>query len=156
SFDATVWGQAVGLLSKTGRPIVTTIRGQSMGASIVDGSLVRVQPSAGDECSVGDIVVFAVNGTLIAHRVVHRGTGPRLGRFILTQGAGRVQCDPPIEIESILGVVTEYCFDGEWRRPDLYASRSVLGMLRARLHVLFIRACMMVSVPMAKWNARTL
>jgi catechol 2,3-dioxygenase-like lactoylglutathione lyase family enzyme len=156
SFDATVWQAVTSLLSKTGRDVVTTIRGRSMGAALASGSLVRIQPRSGEECAVGDVAVFVINGTLIAHRVVYRGKGPRLGRFVLTQGDGRVQCDPPIETESVLGVVTEYCDKGEWRPLALRPSRSAAGRFRAALHVAFIRACMLVNVPMAKWNARTL
>jgi hypothetical protein len=146
----------VALVSKTGRSVVCTLHGRSMGRGLPDDTLICIHALRGDECQVGQLVVFDVNGTLVAHRVVYLGAGPRLGGFVLTHGDGRIPCDPPIERSAVLGVVTDYCCDGNWRPVDRRASRSALGRLRAMLHVTFIRTCMLFSVPMAQWMARTL
>jgi len=101
------------LVNRTGRPVVCTLHGRSMGKALPDGSLIRIQALRGEESELGQVVVFDVNGALVAHRVVYLGQGPRLGRFILTHGDGRIPCDPPIERSAVLGVVTEYsCGEG--------------------------------------------
>ncbi len=95
--------------------------GTSMVPSILPGDLISIQRAGLSEISPGEIVLYAREGRLFAHRVVARAGGhddPRL----ITRGDRLSHNDPPVSSSELLGRVTSVqCGDGRGHRhvqPD--------------------------------------
>lgn len=86
------------------RSIEIPIVGNSMGAALPDGTVVRVVLGDGSTCSRGDVVVFRQGEQIVAHRVVHCAAGMR---YLVTRGDARIAADVPVPFSSVLGRVTE-------------------------------------------------
>ncbi|MHB8653635.1 MAG: S24/S26 family peptidase [Terriglobia bacterium] len=144
------------LMKRAGREVQSEIRGTSMGTTIPDGSQIRIRPSEAEALGVGQVVAFLAGQSLRAHRLVYKGKGERLGKYLLTLGDAWLYCDPPIHVSAALGVVTEYRHGGEWRVLTSQPGRSRTDQRKADLNVAFIRGCMWLNVGWAQWIAKTL
>jgi hypothetical protein len=101
-----------------GIPFEAVVHGRSMGSALPDGSRVRVEPATVSDIEVGHIVLHkAVDGRMVAHRVVALGTGPKHSPFIITQGDHQSLCDMPLSSEEILGRVVSIWDDQGWSAP---------------------------------------
>lgn len=137
------------------------VSGGSMGRSLPAGSRVRMRPAGSDAAAiqVGDIVVhLAVNGLLVAHRVVAVGSNRSKVPFVITQGDSQALCDMPVDIADLHGLVTAVCREGNWETP---LPRAVSRRLVARVvggGVLWlVRLWAWMSVAsQRKWTARKL
>ncbi len=79
--------------------------GTSMVPSIRPGDLVSVERVRVGEISPGEIVVFAQEGRLIAHRVVARKGGPEDG-YLITRGDRTRRTDALVSSTELIGRVT--------------------------------------------------
>jgi hypothetical protein len=88
-------------LAQGNRSVDIPITGGSMGASLPDGTLVRVALGDGATCSAGDVVVFRQQEDIVAHRALARARDPRI-----TRGDARLAPDQPVSFARVLGRVT--------------------------------------------------
>ncbi len=85
--------------------------GASMAPSILPGDLISVQRAVVSEISSGEIVLFAREGRMFAHRVVSRKDGPeqpsanRGESLLITRGDRLRHNDPPVSSSELLGKV---------------------------------------------------
>lgn len=106
--------------------VESRISGHSMRSTLPAGSRIRIQCGNLDGAMSGTVVAFLGGSTLIAHRVVSRGRGPRARDFLLTRGDATIICDAPVQADRVLGVVTHVAIGDQWR-PLPPASRGLLA-----------------------------
>jgi hypothetical protein len=107
-------------MAGSGGEIEAVVTGGSMGSSIPSGSRIRMRPvgSEAPAIQVGSVVVHhAVNGLLVAHRVVAVGSNRRQVPFVITQGDCQTLCDMPVDVADLRGMVTAVCREGTWEAP---------------------------------------
>ncbi len=143
------------LLEKAGREVLWEVRGNSMGDALPEGCTIRIRAAPPESYRAGQVVAFLGGTVLTAHRVAYRGKG-RLARYLITQGDARTPCDPPIEVAAVLGVVTEFCWQGQWQPTPASASRSAAGQRKADLHVALVRGLLSCHIGLARRIAGTL
>jgi signal peptidase I len=102
TLDAVKCDLAGDILCSSGK-LRLRANGWSMLPTIMPGNLLLVE-RAGHGVSTGDIVVFSRDGRLFVHRVVSmaRKSGDA---FVITQGDGMAQPDPPVAASELLGKV---------------------------------------------------
>lgn len=137
------------------------VNGRSMGDSIPSGSRIRMRPASSDApaIQVGNIVVhLAVNGLLVAHRVVAVGSNRSKVPFVITQGDSQTLCDMPVDVADLQGMVTAVCREGTWETPSLQpASRGSAAHAIARYTLWAARLWAWMTVPsQRKWISRKL
>ena len=97
--------------------------GASMVPSILPGDLITVQRAVASEISSGEIVLFAREGRMFAHRVVSRTDGPeqpcanRGESPLITRGDRLRRNDPPVSSSELLGRVISIERGNSQRRP---------------------------------------
>jgi|SRR3990170_3206064 len=87
------------------------VSGMSMAPAVRPGDLLSVERAAVDKIVPGEIVVFAREGRLIAHRAVGRTEGAS-GTCLITRGDRARRNDRPITGEELIGRVTGIERDG--------------------------------------------
>jgi signal peptidase I len=94
--------------------IETRIRvtGTSMLPAVWPGDILRVRPAAEVSPGKGSVVLFLREGRLCAHRVVGRSSAQ-----LITCGDAVPDCDAPVAVADVLGVVTGLIREGESERP---------------------------------------
>jgi signal peptidase I len=98
------WGQA-------GERHTISISGQSMLPVIHDGDRVLVTHGCAG-VRQGDVIVFRLNGLLVAHRVLHIKSGDD-GLTFVTKGDNTGQVDPQVSSREIVGQVLAIERDGQ-------------------------------------------
>lgn len=94
------------------RPVESSVQGPSMGATLPDGTRVRIRPfPEGTAPRAGQVVAFVAGARVLLHRVAYVA---RRRKHLITQGDGNWLCDPPIAVEAVAGVVEEAHLDGAW------------------------------------------
>ena len=95
------------LARRDSRVAVTThVQGDSMSPMLKRGDIIAIRAVSAEKIRLGDIAVFAVNGTLCAHRLVMKSF--RGGRFILVTKSDReFVVDRPFYDKKLLGKVVE-------------------------------------------------
>ncbi|HLY63034.1 MAG TPA: hypothetical protein VKV95_19985 [Terriglobia bacterium] len=131
----------VSLLKISRQLVECELRGMSMGKTLPAGSRVRICSNRGEDYAAGEIVTFVANRNLTAHRVVYRGQGSKK-KYLITRGDANLLCDPPVHVEQVLGVVTEFQTDGDWKVPVATISEPFLGRCLAAF-MLFIMSTML-------------
>lgn len=82
------------------------VEGESMSPILKQGDIITIRAISPENIRLGDIVVFATNGTLCAHRLVMKIF--RGGRFILiTKSDNAFVIDRPFYDKKLLGKVVE-------------------------------------------------
>jgi len=89
---------------REGRDIRLRVTGSSMLPSIWPHDMLRIRAAGNSQPSIGEIILYARDGRLIAHRVVRR-PDPGIARFE-TRGDALPACDAPVVQAEILGFVT--------------------------------------------------
>ena len=74
------------------------IAGCSMVPVLMAGETLRIEPVAADVLRTGDVVVFARDTAMIAHRIIGRS-----GKILLTRGDARLAPDAPVALRQVLG-----------------------------------------------------
>jgi len=113
------------------------VTGSSMIPSLWPGDLLLIHRQDFGRISAGDIVLFARQGRLFAHRVVS-SAGERRKEQMVTQGDALCVSDPPITSAELLGRVSLVLRAGKWTPPR--AGLSTGGHLLAALVSRSVRA----------------
>src|SRR5262252_6510823 len=129
------------LAERSGQPVESELRGESMGLAIPNGSRIRIVYSEGVTWRKGQVVAFLAGSRVMVHRVLHVGRRGPARRFLITQGDGNWICDPPVALDTIAGRVEEFRVDDQWQdvgpaRISLVrrsVSLTSLALLRAAL-----------------------
>jgi len=90
---------------RAGREVPLRVTGSSMLPSIWPHDTLLIRSVGDSKPSIGQIVLYARGGSLIAHRVVRRVDDARSSRFE-TRGDALLACDAPVVQSEILGFVT--------------------------------------------------
>lgn len=135
-----------------GFPFEAVVEGASMGAALPDRSRVKVEPVTGEELQIGDIILHkAVDGRLVAHRVVGTGTARNGSVFFVTQGDQQTFCDMPVTATEVLGRVAAIWNDGGWRAPDSHSSpRQGWSALASRACLSLVMVWARLSTPKSR------
>lgn len=80
------------------------------------GTWIRLVPSDGAPCRIGEVVAFVAGAQLTVHRIVARGRRESRHRFLITRGDGSWLCDPPVDQDLVVAVVSAW-HDGQGWRP---------------------------------------
>ena len=139
------------LLARSGKIIESVICGTSMGSTLPTGCRIRIHPLSVSDYHAGQVVAFASGGAILAHRIIYRS---RHG--ILTRGDSRSLCDLPIPFDTVLGVVTEYLLDGEWRPPQNGVRFDCERRRSSLVAEMVLRRCLQIDVRLARRVARIL
>lgn len=86
---------------------------------IRSGDVVRVEPLGEGGPRIGDIVLLAMDGGYVLHRVVRL-----TGNTVLTRGDNRPMPDPPVRPVAVLGVAVARTRRGRTRRLGRSRRRS--------------------------------
>lgn len=87
-------------LQRRGRTVVR-VRGRSMYPMLRNGMRVEVQPTAYDELTIGDLVVFCDGRGIVCHRLIRKAN-----RLCFLKGDTNLWADPPVIWCQVLGRVT--------------------------------------------------
>lgn len=113
------------LLKQRSDPFEATVRGISMGQTIPDETVVRVEPLSLRKIRPGEVVVFRDRERLVAHRLRFRAR-----RYALMLGDGYRTPDFPVPDGELLGRVVAIQSDGQWTavaaRPGVPMRTSVV------------------------------
>jgi len=127
----------------------STVKGTSMEPTIPDGSRVRIRPQTIQDYQVGQIIACVLKDEIFAHRIVHCAPGTRAQDAVITLGDSHALCDPPTRKGDILGRVTEFSKDGEWRVPESRANRTPMRHAVSVMHRFLIWRCLQVHFELA-------
>lgn len=142
--------------------VESEVQGGSMGATLPAGARIRVSCTDRPQYRTGDVLVYVMDGRLIAHRMVGRGRRTRVLGFLITRGDAAVGCDPPVPVERTVGLVTE------WRTREVAAwhgvgpapQQSALGTVMRRANLAAISMLLEIhpllarGVTIVAWRAR--
>lgn len=78
-----------------GEEVPLKAHGLSMGHTVRDGEWILVQRVAPEQIRVGEIVLYRIPTTFVAHRVIRRWRDHG-DLFFQTKGDGHLSCDPPL------------------------------------------------------------
>jgi hypothetical protein len=110
------------------------VTGFSMLPAIWPGDLLLIRRQAMEQILPGDIVLFARDGRLIAHRAVCK-TGDRATPSLITRGDALPSFDSAVSAAELLGKVCGVFREGEWIEP-----RKRLGFGARALSLLVSRS----------------
>ena len=144
----------ISLLGKSERCFESVVKGRSMEPTLPEGAAIRIGPLGSDGYRVGQIVLYAVENRLVAHRVVYRGGASRSGPIAITRGDNCLSCDPPIREDAMFGIVTSVSVVGRWQEPAAVEPRSMCRRLLAATNFGLIRTCLTVNFRLARFVAR--
>src|ERR1700730_15998715 len=102
------------LAKRSGKPVESELRGASMGLAIPNGSRIPIVHSDGGTWRVGQVVAFLAGSRVMVHRVMHVGRRGAARGFLITLGDGNWICDPPVELDTIAGLVEEFRVGDHW------------------------------------------
>jgi hypothetical protein len=129
--------------------VESDIQGSSMGATIPDGSRIRIRARGEESFRPGQIVACLENGFLFAHRVVHVRKDA-----IITQGDGWILCDPPLRTSQVVGEVISRRVGDAWVAPAAEAGRPAAAERAARRQVRLIALCLRIDLAFARFVSR--
>ena len=89
------------------------VGGLSMLPSVWPGDILLIERSEMKEITAGDIVLFARQGRLVAHRVTSKSAMGDMS-LAITQGDGLLSPDDPVSPTELLGKVRQILHDGEF------------------------------------------
>lgn len=89
-------------LLKQGKTILAPVRGMSMFPFLFKGDIIKVSPASSHSLKRGDVVVYCMDGKLVAHRLIRRDFSKGV---CITRGDGNSRADVPIPESNIIGVV---------------------------------------------------
>jgi hypothetical protein len=139
------------LLGRSGKIIESEISGTSMGSTLPSGCRIRIRPLSSEDYHTGQVVAIVGGTALFAHRIVYRS---REG--VLTRGDSHTWCDLPVAVGTILGVVSEYVVDGEWRIFDESFPHDCEMKNRNRMIETLLRVCLRIDLGLAQRASRML
>ena len=106
-----------------------------MHPTIRHGDLITVEPVEPSELKRGDIILYRLQDSFIAHRIVSIKERDGCGLIFILRGDASATCDDAVESEQVLGKVI--CLERDHRIIDPYSLRvrlwSTLYLWLARL-----------------------
>jgi hypothetical protein len=141
------------LAKRSGKAVESELRGTSMGLAIPSGSLIRIIQNARGALRPGQVVAFLAGSRVMVHRVVHVGRRGRARMFLITHGDGNWICDPPVGLETIAGLVEEFCVNGRWQEIGP-ARTSFIHRAVSFLSLALLRLALEWNPSVAVWIAR--
>ncbi len=126
------------LLARRDGYLEARVEGRSMGATLPEGSFIRIRPGRDRELTPGDVIAIAANEKIVVHRVlkVREAAWKPVAQdektasvLLLTRGDGEILPDPPVPAAWVIGPVIEVRIgEGPWgpigstmRKPFLRA-----------------------------------
>ena len=106
-------------------PLRLRVRGTSMIPALWPGEMITVRPVGFDALAVGDIVVFARDGQLVAHRlqcIMEEGDDDSQSLRLATRGDTSVDADDPVHAAELVGRVSSVQRFGSQRRRPVHVS----------------------------------
>jgi len=140
-------------LQQASRIVESTMQGACMGASLPDGSSIRIQLCQATRYEPGEVVACLVGTKLVTHRVVYGGTRGRSAGVLITRSDDTLLPDPPVDVRSVLGRVIAVETRGRWIPPPAPARDSVPRRAIAWAILAVIAALSRVSV---NWASKAL
>ena len=95
--------------------------GTSMHPTIRHMNLITVESVAPWNLKRGDIILYRLQKSFIAHRIVHIESQNGCGLTFILRGDASAGCDAPVKPEQVLGKVV--CLERNHRRIDPYSWR---------------------------------
>lgn len=117
-FRAEILGSAVELMGLSGGTRRLPVVGHSMRPTLLEGQAVAVAPVTSPRR--GDLLVFKGADSLVVHRLLGRAHLPDGGPAWRTRGDGRIELDPALDPEKVVGRAVALEHAGAWwdlRRP---------------------------------------
>jgi len=136
------------LWSRSGNLIASRVEGNSMGATLPDGTQIHLRPEVASGITKGQVIAFVESNKVFVHRVIRRTS-----RGILTRGDATLLCDRPVPFTAVIGVVTEYCEGDSWRPVSSIATFNGRRRWKAIVAALLPTASLHVSLKLARWTA---
>ena len=133
------------LLSRSGTDLESEIRGPSMGPTLTHGARIRIRCETGSSIHLGQVVAFLAEPGLVAHRMV-----AHQGKHILTRGDASTACDPPIQLDRVLGVVDAWYNGTDWRPVGAPPAASLVRRIGSAFSSIVIRAALATSPRLAR------
>lgn len=140
-------------LQQASRVVESTVQGACMGASLPDGSAIRIQLCQGARYEPGEVVACLVGTKLVTHRVVYDGTRGQSAGVLITRSDDKLLPDPPVHVRSVLGRVIAIETRGRWIPPPAPAKDTAPRRAIAWAVLVVIAALSRVS---ARWAGRVL
>ena len=140
------------MLRGTDREFDAVVRGTSMGETIPTSARVRIRCQPHERIQIGSVVSFIGGQTLITHRLVHRGERGSAQGYFVTHGDGVWLCDPPCEVERLVGVAQRWQLPSEGTWHDVGAESRRMGLRGAASR--FIRRAICSALEVNVWLAR--
>jgi hypothetical protein len=141
------------ILKRTREGLVSTVHGGSMATTLPEGARVRLRFPDPSEIAEGQVVALAVNGRLIAHRVVHLGRSPQSKNYLVTCGDATLLCDVPVHIRSVVGIITERQIGEDWTPLERSSARGWRREV-SKVFTILIGRLLDLNVKAAVWTAR--
>lgn len=133
---ATLACEFAGEILRTYEEVRLRVFGTSMVPSILPGDLISVRRVRLSEISSGEIVLYAREGRLFAHRVVGCA-GSSEQPLLITRGDRLSQNDPPVSPNELIGRVTSIQRDGiEHGDQEIKLSAQASGPNQALVRLL--------------------
>jgi len=137
-----------------GQPVPSTIAGNSMQATMPAGTEILIDLDD-RHYSKGRVVAALSGSTVIAHRLIGRGRGPRARHYWLMRGDSLLIPDPPVHIDVLLGAVIVKKND-EVTEPPPMPRRSMTARLAAWTLAAMIALALEIDVRLARALTRAL
>ncbi len=139
------------LLARRDGFLEARVEGRSMGETLPEGSLIRVQPGRDRDFVPGDVVAIAVNEKIVVHRVLRAST------LLLTRGDAEVLPDPPVPGAWVIGPVIEARVEGgSWGPVGPAPRTSALHSMPASAAANLVAGLLAVSPTLADRAARAM
>ncbi len=143
STDRLLIQTAVNLL-ESGHPMEINARGYSMFPILRPNQKLVIEPINPTLYRKGDIVVFIINETLIAHRIVWIDT-----EKCLCRGDATLHFDGPISINKLLGKVTH-----RKKQEKTIQINSIFRRLYGHIAIALYPLSAKVFIKMASWHSK--
>jgi signal peptidase len=95
-----------------------------MHPTICHGDVITVEPVVPAKLNRGDIILYHLQDSLIAHRIVNIEEKNGCGLTFILRGDASTSCDAPVKSEQVLGKVVR--LERDHRRIDPYSRRVKL------------------------------
>ena len=76
-----------------------------MAPTLRPGDHARLRTGRGGPRARGTVIAYVDAGGVVPHRIVRRGYGPFARGHVVTRGDDCLLCDPPLALDSVVGMV---------------------------------------------------
>jgi hypothetical protein len=155
---ATLACGLVGEVVRTFGEVRLRVFGTSMAPAILPGDLISVQHAVLSEISNGEIVLYARDGRMFAHRVMGCTDSPE-GSLLIARGDRLRHDDPPISSSELLGkVISIERGKLQWRPAPCLSGweRILVHVLRNSDHATYLYLRLAALLRLRTWRAMPL